>query len=986
MSHESDNGVTEPLLPAHSKGRSNSLSSSANGVYDRNTAEHVERGDVHVKRNRPLRDSYLKQLGYTPLIFKVNSFLWRKMKKIGSFIASMSPMRARKPNDDLLSDAFPYHQSIIPSKGSIRGSVFNLAGATLGAGALSLPYAVAVSGLGFAVAQLVLASVLTVYTIRLLIRAEDITKLKSYEDLAMYCFGTKMTIFVEVNILIFCFGISVAYLVTLGDIITPLGELCFGMQSIFAQRWVLMTLSCGTIMLPLSLMKDISSLQFSSILGVLSIIFLVVAVAIRSIMYTSANGIPKDISWTIDLSRGPDFMLSVPIVMFAFTCQVNVFSIYTELQRPCIRRMNKVVDRATLISFLIYLSIGVVAYLAFGPQLVEPKYKGNILLSFPMNDTLIAISRAAITFTVAVAFPLNIFPCRFTIDMMFFSNSEDSWTRHVAVTSSLVLLALLLAIFCPSINVVFGIIGGTCSTVVCFCFPAAFILKLEDGPLLGPKKIGPVLLFVGAIVIGFVGTGVTVWSSLLMPPAFTAGTNEAVSACTTLPAMDTMGVGARNVAAEDGTEVQTCLYCANLKVLRDLLPPKRCDYCRKWRCQFCTLKFPLLGVRRGLPKVLKGNSRICIQCFGQIWQESEGSSPDTPPRLREDSHRMMHPNITQNRGRESRGVSFGGRSSMIESGRRGSMVDSESTMGSSRRSSMMRSSMMDSSRRGSMLESERRESMMVDQVWTGADSFTDPRRLSFMDSSNDNDLAKRPTNLNARPSSGGLSYRVASFLGFVASDGSDGTSMNAAIGLWMSLFAASILLVVALADGFSLHQRLCYCVATYGIFLTLHPWIHSDRQSSGSSRNLGDARWTAKPSTVAPQTATPVKTRCLKSSVMPESGSIPVEYKARIQEMDATLAYYLSDESPWKLVKAIRGSEIYELAENKTPFAIFKIEVFITGISMARFMAFLDSKDPRDRGVWDFNEANFEVIETFNSSDLNDDADVSVLTLAETFQ
>lgn len=195
---------------------------------------------------------------------------------------------------------------------------------------------------------------------------------------------------------------------------------------------------------------------------------------------------------------------------------MNVFSIYTELQRPCIRRMNKVVDRATAISFLIYLVIGVVAYLAFGPQLVDPKYKGNILLSFPLDDTLIAVSRAAITFTVAVAFPLNIFPCRFTIDMMFFANAQESCTRHVVVTSALVFLALLLAIFCPSINVVFGIIGGTCSTVVCFCLPAAFILKLEEGPLLGPKKLGSVILFVGAVIIGTVGTGVTVWSNLIL--------------------------------------------------------------------------------------------------------------------------------------------------------------------------------------------------------------------------------------------------------------------------------------------------------------------------------------------------------------------------------------------------------------------------------------------------------------------------------------
>ncbi|KAI9988193.1 hypothetical protein PInf_024463 [Phytophthora infestans] len=61
-----------------------------------------------------------------------------------------------------------------------------------------------------------------------------------------------------------------------------------------------------------------------------------------------------------------------------------------------------------------------------------------------------------------------------------------------------------------------------------------------------------------------------------------------------------------NVEVNDEEASQTCLYCANLKVLRDLLPPKRCDYCRKWRCQFCTLKFPLLGARKGLPKKLKG--------------------------------------------------------------------------------------------------------------------------------------------------------------------------------------------------------------------------------------------------------------------------------------------------------------------------------------------------------------------------------------------
>jgi hypothetical protein len=101
---------------------------------------------------------------------------------VKGIIAALSPMRSRERpkgpdgEEEIIPDAFPYHQTIIPSKGSIRGSIFNLAGATLGAGALSLPYAVAVSGVGFAVAQLAIAAWLTIYTIRLLIRAGDISK------------------------------------------------------------------------------------------------------------------------------------------------------------------------------------------------------------------------------------------------------------------------------------------------------------------------------------------------------------------------------------------------------------------------------------------------------------------------------------------------------------------------------------------------------------------------------------------------------------------------------------------------------------------------------------------------------------------------------------------------------------------------------------------------------------------------------------------
>ncbi|RLN90510.1 hypothetical protein BBJ28_00011568 [Nothophytophthora sp. Chile5] len=416
-------------------------------------------------------------------------------------------------------------------------------------------------------------------------------------------------------------------------------------------------------------------------------------------------------------------------------------------------------------------------------------------------------------------------------------------------------------------------------------------------------------------------------------------------------------------------EAQTCLYCANLKVLRDLLPPKRCDYVRpspSWRCQFCTLKFPLLGVRKGMPKAMKGNSRICIQCFGQIWQENELTA-DTSRRSRGDANSSKHLSLPeiQEGGRESRAVIFGTRSTMMDSGRR------SSTMADSGR----RGSMMDSGR-SSMLESGRRESMMVDRVWAGKESFGASQRLSFMESSNENDVTKRPV---ASTSPHGLSYRMASFLGLVAYDDPSGISMISAIDLWMSLFAASILLVIALADGFSLQQRVCYCVATYGLFLTLHPWIHADRATGEPPKQLEEKKEqpTSSNATLS-QTVSPVKPKRRKSAAAAGSGPVPAAYKAKIDDMEKTMAYYLSDECPWKMVKTTTGGEVYEMTANKTPFPLLKIEVFVTGISMAKFMAFIDSKDPRDRSVWDLNVANFEVIETFDNSDADDDADVSV--------
>ena len=126
-----------------------------------------------------------------------------------------------------------------------------------------------------------------------------------------------------------------------------------------------MSVFFAVVMFPLSTFESVNSLRFTSLLGVLrcvlflfsfdplrrvrlrrkarkptnftptrSIVYLCFATAWHSVRTLSDEG------WSGSWGETPLFtddpiklMQSVPVVLFAYTCQVNVFSIYDELER-----------------------------------------------------------------------------------------------------------------------------------------------------------------------------------------------------------------------------------------------------------------------------------------------------------------------------------------------------------------------------------------------------------------------------------------------------------------------------------------------------------------------------------------------------------------------------------------------------------------------------------------------------------------------------
>lgn len=74
----------------------------------------------------------------------------------------------------------------MPKNTSIKSSIINLSNTTLGAGCLSLPFAFHEAGLGLGIIYLIIMCGCTILSLNYLLRARRITKLSSYEAIAVY--------------------------------------------------------------------------------------------------------------------------------------------------------------------------------------------------------------------------------------------------------------------------------------------------------------------------------------------------------------------------------------------------------------------------------------------------------------------------------------------------------------------------------------------------------------------------------------------------------------------------------------------------------------------------------------------------------------------------------------------------------------------------------------------------------------------------------
>jgi amino acid permease len=207
--------------------------------------------------------------------------------------------------------------------------------------------------------------------------------------------------------------------------------------------------------------------------------------------------------------------------------------------------MYKAIAGQTIISTSTFVFVALYGYVSF----LEAT-KGNVADNYP-NDIVLAIIRCIFGVSVITGFPMNVFPCRLSLDNLILETYyfltcrkkpepvdvrlakkdetlEDLSTelmpenhpqakqqsryfdltffRYCIETLIIGITSFLLAIFFPRVEVIFSLTGSTAAAMTCIVFPCLFYIKCCQRSWFSWQVIGSILLLLSGLSFGLIVT------------------------------------------------------------------------------------------------------------------------------------------------------------------------------------------------------------------------------------------------------------------------------------------------------------------------------------------------------------------------------------------------------------------------------------------------------------------------------------------------
>ncbi|KAK8722475.1 hypothetical protein OTU49_012236, partial [Cherax quadricarinatus] len=377
--------------------------------------------------------------------------------------------------------------------------VVNMANSIVGVSILSMPYCFKETGLVLGILLVLLSGLVTKKTCMFLIRSAIMARRRSYEFLAFHVFGVSGKLFVELCMILFLIGICISFHVVMGDLAPAIIARLMDIENSPSLRCTLLIGVTVLVVLPLCLLRNLDSLASMSACSIGFYFFLILVIL--------WHAFPKlmDGSWyhMAELFRPSGALQVLPICMLGLSCQSNVFEIYDSIPDPDVPKMRSVVNHAVNLCCALYISVGFLGYVAF----VDQDLAGNLILSFPSSHLTEGI-KVFFTVSLAISFPLMIFPCRTSIhSLLYRRNNPSSFdlvgnympeSRFKGITIGILASSLVVGILIPNIEFVLGLLGSTMGMLIALFLPSLLFIRVHS------KASAERLLAQGIMLVGIV--------------------------------------------------------------------------------------------------------------------------------------------------------------------------------------------------------------------------------------------------------------------------------------------------------------------------------------------------------------------------------------------------------------------------------------------------------------------------------------------------
>jgi sodium-coupled neutral amino acid transporter 11 len=282
-----------------------------------------------------------------------------------------------------------------------------------------------------------------------------------------------------------CLAAAVIYSGILGDVFTPLLTQV-GLPDQWNGRSTNIIAITAIVLLPLSLIKDLSALAFTSVLGFSAIIYTVFFIVVRALdgSYKVGSGrfamdglllaqpaFEKTSLWNFDFTS----LVLASNLGLAYIAHYNGPNFYRSLKNKSSKRFRSMVNIAFAILIALYVTTMAAGYSTFGDVC-----QGNILLNYHPDDILSTLGRFATGFSILFGFPLVTVGARESIAGVAASLGFEGLgaeQNHFILVFGILALVTIISCTVKDVSLVVGLTGALLGSFIVYVCPPFIYTK-----------------------------------------------------------------------------------------------------------------------------------------------------------------------------------------------------------------------------------------------------------------------------------------------------------------------------------------------------------------------------------------------------------------------------------------------------------------------------------------------------------------------------